>query len=814
MRLRVSRRTLYVLGGVVALSVAAGVAFGPIVRAQVAAEAARRHLDVQVGAVRPGWFAVRLLDVTVRPQGMDEVRAHLDEVRAHLSIGFKVEAVEVHGGDVLLHGDVERLRERYRTWREERGAGADSGHGHTLPIRGDSIALRWVDDDPDVPRGELRGFAFHRDEQGLGVSASKATLRAGRAGSTAEGSVQATEGSLELDSKGELVRAHAAALLVEWSPHASHRLTTPSAAAPGEATSSAGPPPPAVLAVRSPPQHPRPGGAPAGGRTPPPKTPDPASPLVPLPDLHAIRGRAAALATLLSDHVPEGAEASVDSMTWKITPEDERVAFTIGPGPLFFTRSPSRFEVRFSTDTHAASTALALRALLPTDGSDVSATLEGGPVSLSLLGIQEGAAGLVDVAHATVTGTAHVTLAGDGSAVSFDAELGTRGLSMQQPRLAPDVVRGIDLDVRARGAVTDAGEVRLDDFAGTLGALHVAGSGLLDQKPDHVAAAFRFELPSTPCQSLLDSFPTALLPVLQGTRMNGTFGARGRFAFDTRSLDDLELEYDVQDACRVTEVPAALAREHFKQPFPHRVYLPDGSTAEQTAGPGTMNWTPLGAISPFMQVAVMTTEDGGFPHHRGFNRPAIRASLVANLKARRFVRGASTITMQLAKNLFLSREKTLSRKLEEVVLTDYLEQAFSKDELMELYLNVIEFGPAVYGITSAAEYYFGRSPSELDLAECLFLSSLLPAPLRFGLMRDAPQPPESWMHMLRNLMQIAGKRGLISEADVAEGQSEAIAFWHGGQRPPMRPPVRARPPGQSEGEEGDAPVVVPPEDGF
>ncbi|MFM9469844.1 biosynthetic peptidoglycan transglycosylase, partial [Streptomyces scabiei] len=89
---------------------------------------------------------------------------------------------------------------------------------------------------------------------------------------------------------------------------------------------------------------------------------------------------------------------------------------------------------------------------------------------------------------------------------------------------------------------------------------------------------------------------------------------------------------------------------------------------------------------------------------------------IANLKAHRFVRGASTITMQLAKNLFLSRDKTLSRKFEEVLLATYLEDTFKKEELMELYLNLIEFGPDVYGVVQAAEHYFGRAPIELNLA--------------------------------------------------------------------------------------------------
>ena len=800
MRLPLSRRKLYVLGGLSFAVLAAALAFGPFVRAQVAAEASRRHLGISVGAVRPGWFAVRLVDVTAHPVGIDEVEAHLKEVRVRLSIGLHVEGVEVHGGDVVVRGDAEDLSERIRAWRQRSGppSSTDASRSRPLPISADSVALRWFASDEAVPRAEVLGAGFSRDAQGLRAAAAHARVR------TEKAAFEVDDGSIELDANGSFSRAHAGGLVVEWNAP-SRREPADAESAPVETPS----PVPPVVAV-----HATTRGARAAVSVPPTAT-DPSTPFIRLPDLRALRGAAAVIVARLAERVPVGAEAAVDAMTWKIVPHegDNRVAFTIGPGPLRFTRTPTQLEVRFSSDAQAGSTSLSARASLPTDGGDLSATLEGGPVSLSLLGIQEGAAGLVDVAHATVTGTARIALAGDGSGITFDAELGTRGLSLHQPRLALDVVRGIDLDVRARGTVSDAGEIRLDDFAGTLGALHLAGSGTLDQKPDHVAASFRFELPSTPCQSLLDSVPTALLPALEGTRMSGTFGARGRFAFDTRSMDDLELDYDIQDQCRMTAVPATLDRERFKQPFAHRVYLPDGSTAEQTTGPGTLNWTPLDQISPYMQVAVMTTEDGAFPRHRGYNRAAIRASIIANLKARRFVRGASTITMQLAKNLFLSRDKTLARKLEEVVLTDYLEQTFSKDELMELYLNVIEFGPAVYGVTSAAEYYFGRSPSELSLSESLFLSSLLPAPLRYGAMRDLKEVPDGWAHMLRNLMTIANKRGLVTDAELAEGLGETITFWHGGERPPARPPVRTR--SRLEGNEDDegAPMPDPSVDG-
>ncbi len=510
-----------------------------------------------------------------------------------------------------------------------------------------------------------------------------------------------------------------------------------------------------------------------------------------LPDPHRLHERAASLGRELAEHIGESASVGIEALTWRLPGDQGRVAFTVGPGPLRLRRVGQVVEVRFSADPRGDASSLSVRALLPAQGGDASVTLEGGPVALSQLGLQEGAAGLQDVRHATVGGKVAVRLADDGSALTFDMDATARGLAIKQRRLAREAVRGIDVELRARGAVDDQGALRLDDVAATMGVIHVIGGGVMSQT-DHLAASLHLDLPSTPCQSLLESVPTALLPALQGTRWTGTFGARTRFAFDTRSLDALDLGYDIQDACRATAVPEDLARARFRQAFSHRVYLPDGSQTEQTTGPGTPDWTPIDQISPYLQVAVLTTEDGAFPRHHGFNHEAIRASLIANLKARRFVRGASTITMQLAKNLFLDREKTLSRKLQEVVLTDYLEQVFSKDELMELYLNVVEFGPSVYGVTAASEYYFGRAPAELNLAECLFLSSLLPAPLRLGGMRDAEVAPDGWMRTLHNLMRIARKRNLISQPELEEGLAEPVAFWHGGPRPLPRPPVHVR----------------------
>ena len=125
----------------------------------------------------------------------------------------------------------------------------------------------------------------------------------------------------------------------------------------------------------------------------------------------------------------------------------------------------------------------------------------------------------------------------------------------------------------------------------------------------------------------------------------------------------------------------------------------------------------------------MAHEDATFPEHQGFAVFAIENSLKANLRAGRVVRGASTISMQLAKNVFLTREKTMARKVQEVIYTWWLEKSFDKRQIMELYLNVIEFGPRIYGVRQASRHYFDVEPADLTPAQSVFLATLLPSPV-------------------------------------------------------------------------------------
>ncbi len=145
-------------------------------------------------------------------------------------------------------------------------------------------------------------------------------------------------------------------------------------------------------------------------------------------------------------------------------------------------------------------------------------------------------------------------------------------------------------------------------------------------------------------------------------------------------------------------------------------------------GPRNRFWTPISAVPSFLKKAVVAAEDANFYSHEGVDYEAIREAIKADLQKGKFVRGGSTITQQVAKNVFLSREKTISRKIKELILARRLDDVLSKSRILELYLNAVELGPMIYGVGHASRYYFGKPPSALTVRESAFLASMLPGP--------------------------------------------------------------------------------------
>lgn len=148
-------------------------------------------------------------------------------------------------------------------------------------------------------------------------------------------------------------------------------------------------------------------------------------------------------------------------------------------------------------------------------------------------------------------------------------------------------------------------------------------------------------------------------------------------------------------------------------------------------------WVPYASISTHVKRAVIAAEDSGFAFHDGVDWEAIEKAAMENMRRGRVRRGGSTITMQLAKNLFLSSDRSYLRKAQEIVITAMLELTLDKKRILELYLNTAEWGIGVFGIEAAAHHYFGASASQIDTMQAAWLASVLPSPKRFDRNRDS-----------------------------------------------------------------------------
>ena len=146
-------------------------------------------------------------------------------------------------------------------------------------------------------------------------------------------------------------------------------------------------------------------------------------------------------------------------------------------------------------------------------------------------------------------------------------------------------------------------------------------------------------------------------------------------------------------------------------------------------------WIPLSKISPHLQRAVIVAEDASFFQHEGFDWEGIKYAAVKDLEAGTFKKGGSTITQQLAKNLYLSTDKTVLRKAKEALITRKLEHQLTKKRILELYLNVAEWGRGVYGAEAAARHHFGKSAFDVTPEEAALLAAILPAPTHYDPLR-------------------------------------------------------------------------------
>ena len=278
----------------------------------------------------------------------------------------------------------------------------------------------------------------------------------------------------------------------------------------------------------------------------------------------------------------------------------------------------------------------------------------------------------------------------------------------------------------------------------------------------------RVAIPKMKAQQFITSLPKGLFSHFEGMETQGNFEYKLDYKFVKHKPKQLVFESKLtKENLRILKYGEANLSK-LNSEFTYRAIENGVPQRPIIVGPSNPNYTPIDQISPYLQKAVLTCEDPSFFSHRGFINDAFKQSIIKNLNTKKFSRGASTISMQLVKNVFLTREKTLSRKLEEILLVYILEnnRISSKQRMLEVYFNVIEWGPNVYGIGEAANFYFSKKPSDLTLKESLYLASIVPKPKKFMYEFN----PDGFLKAIENKKQtfisnLMLRRGLIVPDD-------------------------------------------------
>ena len=375
-----------------------------------------------------------------------------------------------------------------------------------------------------------------------------------------------------------------------------------------------------------------------------------------------------------------------------------------------------------------------------------------------------------------------------GGHLTVRGSLAARNFSLYHPKLAAN-----EIEVK-RGVL---------DFVATLGRGTIAlekGSQItvnkivlypeisVRMKPSR-AISIRVTSAETQANDFFASLPTGIFDEVRGTQGTGTLTYRMSGSLDLARVDSLKFDSSLQGKNFKLTSFGEENLNKLNTPFVYTAYNDKGDSLRAFAvGPPNPDFVPYNEVSPYLIHAITTAEDPRFFSHRGFMEKAFVKSAIQNIKEHRFARGGSTISMQLVKNVFLTRQKTLARKIEEALIVWLLENTHmaSKQRMFEVYLNIIEWGPSkyrwpsgkrgVYGVKDAALFYYGKRPDELNLAESLYLASIIPKPKysrdsfdSYGSLR------RSTRYFFRLIAEIMATRGLITNAD-RENMPYALAL--------------------------------------
>ncbi len=433
-----------------------------------------------------------------------------------------------------------------------------------------------------------------------------------------------------------------------------------------------------------------------------------------------------------------------------------------------------QFSARAGIDRTTGS--IKLRAQPTLDGYTVDASLLETPLALVAPLLPQS----VDPRVARVSGnvTAEATIGRRASVALNVEDMHLTELAVLEPALSR---RQLDLDLWL-----DASAVLRHTKTGALvtGTLASMRSGDLElsgtasgewrrgeRLPDLAQVDLR--LGDVPCDAALSSLPAGLRPSLAGLELRGSMKSRVSLGLTRSSTDSTHLEVSSGiHGCQVAAEPPVANTRSLRGGYEYRT--PDGRT--RILDKSNADFVAFRSLPTYVPRTFVAAEDARFFKHDGFDPHQIERSLAIDMQNGKLLRGGSTISQQLVKNLFLNRRRSLARKLQEAILTWRLESNVSKERILEIYLNIIELGDEhTYGLAEASERWFGVEPADLSILQTAFLAALTPEPTSMSArIREAGKLDPVSAGRVATILRAMKRSKVISSSEYRKARSERL----------------------------------------
>lgn len=281
------------------------------------------------------------------------------------------------------------------------------------------------------------------------------------------------------------------------------------------------------------------------------------------------------------------------------------------------------------------------------------------------------------------------------------------------------------------------------------------------------AAAGAFVLPETSIAQIIRALRT-IIPEAERVRITGTVSGAGSFEWP-------DFTVFFRPRIKNFRVEGLVDKDRYARGrFPYLGKDAAGKTVTIVSGEGSDRWLSLAGIGQTLPNAVIASEDGSFYAHPGYDLSSILEVMAEHRTGKKRPRGASTLTQQLVKNLFLDNERTYARKVRELLYAVEIDRLLGKKRVLELYLNVVEWGPGIYGAKDAAQLYFGKPPAELQLHQAAWLASILRSPKKAWTNQYLTNKPRR--HLMEIVLQRMKKKGIISDDEYNQAVAGEIVF--------------------------------------